>query len=159
MEISGFSTDFTVDSSFPERVARFVRAQRGRWPSLYFCGAPAAESLDADWRPDADPGQEHPEILTFSGGPVMEEFWEEHGYALDGSGQGPFSVLYRFHRSPVGARLGGVRTRDRAAAAAAEGTELLMPAFFLVSLVTPADPDRDGFSRSVLRDFRRCFED
>ena len=158
MEISGFSTDFVIDSSFEERVVRFVQAQRDRWPSLQFCGAPAAESLNADWRPNVDPEEKYPEILTFSGGAAMEEFWEEHGYALDENGEGPFSILYSFYHSRIGARLNDLDTEDEEAGRSAAGTELMMSAFFLVSLVTPADPGSDDFSRSVLQEFRRSFE-
>lgn len=158
MEISGFSTDFVIDASFEECVVRFVRAQRERWSGLYFCGEPAADTLDSGWRPNVDPDEKYPEILTFSSGATMEEFWEEHGYALDERGEGPFSLFYSFHPSPIGSRLETVDTDDEEAAQSAAGAELLMSKFFLVSLVTPANPEDDGFSRGVLQDFRRSFE-
>ncbi|BAJ29827.1 hypothetical protein KSE_40350 [Kitasatospora setae KM-6054] len=137
---------------------RFARAQRERWPALYFCGAPAADALDAGWRPAVDPDEEYPEILTFSSGAPMEEFWEEHGYALDEKGEGPFSLFYSFHRARIGARLENVDTENEEVGRSAAGTELVLSKFFLVSLVTPANPEDDGFSRGVLDDFRRAFE-
>ncbi|MFJ1756588.1 hypothetical protein [Kitasatospora sp. NPDC088134] len=158
MDISGFSTDFVIDSSFEECVVRFVQAQRERWSTLHFCGAPAADALDTGWRPAVDPDAEYPEILTFSSGAPMEEFWEEHGYALDEKGEGPFSLFYSFHRGRIGAHLESVDTEDEEVRRSAAGTELMMSTFFLVSLVTPADPEDDSFSRGVLDDFRRTFE-
>ncbi|WP_327068148.1 hypothetical protein [Kitasatospora sp. NBC_01302] len=158
MEITGFGTDFLIDFSFGERVVRFIEAQRERWPSLYFGGVPVAESFGAEWQLEIDPDAKYSEILTFSSGAEMEEFWEDSGYSLDVNGEGPFSIFYQFHRSRIGARLQGIEAADQEVATAADGVELLMSEFFLVSLVTPADPAEDEFSRSVLADFRRVFE-
>jgi hypothetical protein len=94
LEITGFSTDFIVDRSFPERVRRFADGLRTRWPGLYVNGKPAGEIPDAQWEPSFKPDQEESEIVTFSSGPEMEEFWEVNGYALNESGEGPCSLLY-----------------------------------------------------------------
>jgi hypothetical protein len=158
VEITGFGTDFVIDSSFRSRVVHFIRSQRERWPSLYFNGTPAADSFGDQWILKADPEADSADILTFSSGPEMEEFWEERGYDLNENGEGPFSLLYRFRRSWIGARLQDVEAAEQAVEAANEGVELLLPEFFTVCLVTPADPAEDDFSRSVVDDFRGSFE-
>ncbi|CAM5539436.1 hypothetical protein SROCM77S_04803 [Streptomyces rochei] len=153
MEPTGHSTDFVVDASFPEAMARFVRRAERRWPGLYVNGEPLAPSASASWRlPPSD--DDAPGIVTFSAGRHMEDFWEEHGYATDATGQGPFSVFHRLHPHALRAEtVSGVRSDSPDAEAAAEGTRLLLTWFHAVSLVTPGDPDVDPFSAEVLDDF------
>ncbi|MCC9312364.1 hypothetical protein LN042_35815 [Kitasatospora sp. RB6PN24] len=96
---------FLIDSSFKERSVRFVRAQYERWPALYLNGEPAASSFDGGWHLEVDPVAKYSDILTFSSGAEMEEFWEEHGYALDQNGEGPFSIFYKYYGSRIGGQV------------------------------------------------------
>ncbi|MGW6270007.1 hypothetical protein [Streptomyces sp. NPDC055060] len=162
MEITGHSSDFTVDAAFPTAAGKFVARRRQHWPGLLLCGEPAGAGASADWTlpaaDDVDDADGQPGILTFSSGHAMEEFWAEHGYALDDSGEGPFSVFYRFHPRPLrAAQVSGVRCAGPETAAAVEGTGLLLAAYFTVSLVTPEDPATDPFSGRVLADFLDSF--
>ncbi|TQF03752.1 hypothetical protein E6W39_17830 [Kitasatospora acidiphila] len=162
MEITGFDTNcFLFDSSFGEQIVRFIEAQCERWPSLYFNCAPVAESFGPEWCLEVNPGAEYADHLTFSSGPEMENFWEENGYALDSNGEGPFAVFYSFHPSGITARLRDVEVEGGAEggefAARLEGSELMLPEFFVASLVLPGDPAQDAFSLGVLADFRRVF--
>ncbi|MEU6681390.1 hypothetical protein [Streptomyces sp. NPDC046925] len=155
MEITGHSSDFIVDGSFSTAMKQFVMRQHRHWPGLFLYGEPVhAESL-ADWNlPEADDDDEYSGIVTFSSGQKMEDFWEENGYALDGDGEGPFSVFYQLHpQSLRAARVTGVQGADPEAVAAVEGAGLLLAEYFAVSLVTPEDPATDPFSARVLRDF------
>ncbi|MGB8940986.1 MAG: hypothetical protein WCD21_12230 [Streptomyces sp.] len=158
MDITGHSSDFIVDMTFPVAVQQFVARRRQRWPGLFLCGEPVA-AASADWElPAADAGDDHPDIVTFSSGQEMEDFWDANGYALDGTGEGPFSVFYRLHAQPLRAgRVTGVQCADHEPAAAAEGTGLLLGSHFSVSLVTPEDPATDPFSGRVLADFLESF--
>ncbi|GAA3086946.1 hypothetical protein ACFQ0X_17955 [Streptomyces rectiviolaceus] len=159
MEITGHSSDFIADTAFPAAVKQFVMRQQQRWPGLFLYGEPAgAESL-ADWKlPDDDDDDDYSGIVTFSAGQEMEDFWEENGYALDDAGEGPFSVFYRLHPQPLRAgQVTGVQCTDPEAAAAVEGTGLLLAEYFAVSLVTPEDPATDPFSGRVLVDFLESF--
>ncbi|MEV0324225.1 hypothetical protein ACIBKX_13240 [Streptomyces sp. NPDC050658] len=161
MEITGHSSDFIVDTTFPSMVKQFAIRQHNRWPGLFLFGEPVgAESL-AGWKlpevadeDDENEDEDYSGIVTFSSGQEMEEFWEENGYALDGMGEGPFSVFYRRHARPLHAgRVTGVRCADPEAATAMEGTGLLLAGWYAVSLVTPDDPATDPFSARVLADF------
>ncbi|MEY9876452.1 hypothetical protein ABH931_005962 [Streptacidiphilus sp. MAP12-33] len=158
MQLTGHSTDFVVGTGFADAVRAFLAAQTARWSGLYFCGEPATADCADLWQPDAHAESEHPDILTFSSGAAMEEFWEEHGYAPNREGEGPFSLFYLHRRSLVRARLDDELLTDHPdLTAAVRGTTLLLSDFHLVSLVTPGDPETDPFSASVLNDFLRCF--
>jgi hypothetical protein len=153
VEPTGHSTDFVVDASFPEAMARFVRRAEHRWPGLYLNGEPLAPGASESWRL-SPPDDDAPGIVTFSAGRGMEDFWEENGYATDAAGQGPFSVFHRLHHHTLRAEtVAGVRSDSPDAEAAAEGTRLLLTSFYAVSLVTPGDPAVDPFSAEVLDDF------
>ncbi|MFG2649845.1 hypothetical protein [Streptomyces sp. NPDC048436] len=160
MEITGYSSDYIADLTFPVSMRRFVGRRHQRWPGLFLYGEPVStQSLD-DWKlPDDDDGDDdYSGIVTFSAGQEMEDFWEENGYALDGVGEGPFSVFYRLHSQPLRAdRVTGVRSVDAEAATALEGTGLLLAEYYAVSLVTPDDPAADPFSGRVLADFLESF--
>ncbi|POX55405.1 hypothetical protein C3489_10150 [Streptomyces sp. Ru71] len=100
MDLTGHATDFVVDTSFPDAMPRFVELSLRRWPGLYLCGRPFTADDLAGWRlPESD--DEYSAIVTFAAGQEMEDSWEDNGYALDASGQGPYSVLYRSHPSPL----------------------------------------------------------
>lgn len=152
MEPTGHSTDFVIGSGFAGAARAFVAAQAARWPGLFLDGEPVTEDWALSWDPAGDPDAPYAEILTFSSGPEMEDFWEEHGYALNAAGEGPFSLFHRLRRGPLGARLSEGADTD----VAVQGATVLLSQFHLVSLVTPDDPETDPFSASVLDDFLRC---
>ena len=87
MDITGYSTDFVVDSTFPVGLKRFVLRQQERWPGLYLDGEPSSSIQLADWQPPVAVGEEYSEIITFSSGEAMESFWEENGYTLNAEGE------------------------------------------------------------------------
>lgn len=127
MHLTGCATDLVVDSSFPYAMTRFVELSLRRWPGLYLCDRPFSADDLAGWRlPESE--DEYAAIVTFSAGQEMEDFWEHNGYALDPSGQGPYSVLYSLHQEPPSP-------------------------YWTASLVTPEDPATDRFSGQVLEDF------
>ncbi|MEU2777498.1 hypothetical protein ABZ646_32545 [Streptomyces sp. NPDC007162] len=156
MDLTGHSTDFTVDASFPDAMRRFASRARRRWPQLLLSGEPVAR--ERDWRlpePDGD----YSGIVTFSSSPEMEDFWEENGYALDDSGQGPYAVFYRRRTGPLHATtVAGIRTDDPDVVQAVKGTGLLMAEFYTISLLTPEDPVTDPFSAAVVDDFVGSFD-
>ncbi|MEU0968434.1 hypothetical protein ABZ357_24455 [Streptomyces sp. NPDC005917] len=155
MDLTGHSTDFTADSAFPDAMRRFVARAVRRWPRLLLSVEPAAH--EADWRLP-EPDDDYSGIVTFSSGPEMEDFWEENGYALDDSGQGPFAVFYRRRTGPLHATtISGIRTDDPDIGQAVEGTGLLMAEYYTVSLLTPEDPAADPFSAVVVKDFVDSF--
>jgi hypothetical protein len=158
MDVTGHSTDYIVDVSFPQAMTRFVRRGQQRWAGLFLYGEPVATEALADWTLPEGEGDDYSGIVTFSSGPEMEAFWEENGYALDASGQGPYSVFYRLHAQPLhAATVSGVRAESTEAAEAVEGTSLLLSEYYAVSLVTPGDPAADPFSKAVLDDFVNSF--
>jgi hypothetical protein len=89
----------------------FVRRRHQRWPGLFLDGEPLTSGALADWRLAED--DDFSGIVTISSGQEMEDFWEDNGYALDASGQGPYAVFYRLHAQPLHATTvsGGV-SRD-----------------------------------------------
>ncbi|MET9392707.1 hypothetical protein ABZY20_20330 [Streptomyces sp. NPDC006624] len=159
MDLTGHSTDFIADASFPEAMRRFVRLGQQRWPGLFVYGEPLTDGAAADWRLPESADDDFPGIVTFSSGREMEEFWEANGYALDAARQGPYAVFYRHHGQPLHATtVSGVHVRSPEQEAAAEGTRLLLSQYYAVSVVTPEDPDTDPFSRDVVRDFVASFD-
>lgn len=162
MDITGHATDYVMDTAFPATMSHFVHRARQRWPDLHIDGSPAAPVTPApltSWTlPPRAPDDALPGLVSFSSGQEMEDFWEEHGYALDPTGQGPYSVFYRLRQRPLHAgRLTGIRGAAPEDAAATEGTSLLLASYYTVSLVTPEDPATDPFSASVLTDFLDSF--
>lgn len=158
MDITGYSTDFVVDSTFPVGLKRFVLRQQERWPGLYLYGEPSSSIQLADWQPPVAVGEDYSEIITFSSGEAMESFWEENGYTLNAEGEGPVSVFYA--NRPHALLAGEVRNVECAEAGSAqsvEGVGLLLSEYFAVSLVTPDDPSTDAFSGQILRDFLASF--
>ncbi|MFF4748483.1 hypothetical protein ACWD5R_01205 [Streptomyces sp. NPDC002514] len=156
MDLTGHSTDFTADMSFPEAMRRFVARAQRRWPHLLLSGEPSVQAADW-WLPEPD--DDCSGIVTFSSGSEMEDFWDENGYALDVSGQGPYAVFYRRHPGPLHATtISGVSAEAADIGAAAEGTRLLMAAYYSVSLLTPEDPASDPFSAEVVKDFAESFD-
>ncbi|MEV0218685.1 hypothetical protein [Streptomyces sp. NPDC050704] len=154
MDITGHSTDFIVDASFPEAMHRFVRRGQQRWPGLFLYGEPLSSGAVEGWSLPEVEDDDHSGIVTFSSGQEMEDFWEDNGYALDTSGQGPYSVFYRLHALPLHATtVSGVRAASPEAEDAVEGTALLLSQYYAVSVVTPEDPAVDPFSRGVVNDF------
>ncbi|MGW5658486.1 hypothetical protein [Streptomyces humi] len=156
MDVTGHSTDFTVDASFPDAMRRFVTRARYRWPQLLLSGEPVAQ--ETDWRLPG-PDDDYSGIVTFSSGQEMEDFWEENGYALDGSGHGPYAVFYRRRTGPLHATtVSGIRTDDPDVVQAVQGTGLLMAEYYTISLLTPEDPAADPFSAAVVDDFVASFD-
>lgn len=153
MELTGYSTDFVVGSGFTDTARAFIAAQASRWPGLHLDGEPASADSATLWSPKEDPDDEYPEILTFSSGPAMEAFWEDHGYTLNSDGEGPFSLFFLPRRGPIRARL----SEDADTDPVMQGATVLLSDFHLVSLVTPDDPVTDPFSASVRDDFLHCF--
>jgi hypothetical protein len=166
MDISGYSSDFVTDSAFYTALTRFAQRQLGRWPGLHIDGRPVEPASLPHWEPpaataeelpDADAG---PEIVTFSSGLEMEEFWQEHGYALDAAGEGPVSVLYSASPHPLYARRVAEVVRAGAGEQdlqTVEGIGLLLGHYLAVSLITPDNPATDAFSASVRDDFLAAF--
>jgi hypothetical protein len=158
MDLTGHSTDFVVDASFPEGMRRFVRLGQQRWPGLFLYGEPLSPGVLADWRLPEPEEDGLSGIVTFSSGQEMEDFWEEHGYALDAERQGPYAVFYRHHAQPLRATtVSGVHASSPEDEAAVEGTGLLLSEYYAVSIVTPEDPETDPFSRRVVDDFLASF--
>ncbi|WP_432135017.1 MULTISPECIES: hypothetical protein [unclassified Streptomyces] len=134
MELTGYATDFIVDLSLPSAMVRFVRSARRRWPGLFLDGEYLTPEAWQTWELDPPQDATTPAAVTFTSGKEMEDFWEENGYALDpSSGQGPYAVFYRRSQPP------------------------LEPGF-VVSVVTPANPDTDPFSLEITREFMEAFE-
>ncbi|MEV0690678.1 hypothetical protein [Streptomyces sp. NPDC050388] len=157
MDITGHSTDFLMDTSFPEAMRRFVSRGLQRWAGLFLYGEPFTLGYLTGWNiPEAD--DDTSGIVTFSSGQDMEDFWEDHGYALDASGQGPYAIFYRLHAQPLYATaVSVVRTGSTDSEAAVEGTGLLLSEYYAVSVVTPEDPAVDPFSGEILNDFLKSF--
>ncbi|MEU8783267.1 hypothetical protein [Streptomyces sp. NPDC048637] len=158
MDVTGYSSDFIIDHAFPAAMKKFTQSQAQRWPGLFLDGEEVtAESL-RDWQLPEDPEADYSDIVTFSDGQDMEDFWEDRGYALNDRSEGPFSVLYKRYPGALHAhQVIGVQLTDPEDSAAVEGTSLLLSEYFAVSLVTPEDPKADPFSGSILRDFLDAF--
>ena len=158
MDLTGHSTDFIADASFPEAMHHFVRRGQQRWPGLFLYGEPLSPGAAAHWRLPEVEDDDFSGIVTFSSGQKMEDFWEDNGYALDDSGQGPYSVFYRLHAHPLrGTSVSGVQAETPEAEEAVEGTALLLSEYYAVSVVTPEDPAIDPFSGGVVNDFMESF--
>ncbi|NKQ23115.1 hypothetical protein [Streptomyces galbus] len=131
---TGYATDFVADSSLFHAMFRFVRRAQQRWPGLHVDGEPLPPDALGDWHLP-EPGEDgRPSAVTFSSGPPTQDRRGTGGHGPDAAGQGPYAVCYRARPQPLG--------------------EVL----YAVSVVTPADPDTDPFSRDVVRDFLEAFE-
>ncbi|MEU2763232.1 hypothetical protein ACIPYR_34410 [Streptomyces parvus] len=145
MDFSGYSTDLVLAG--PARVgqlfSRFSVSLQEKWPTHLVNGE---NSRSFDFRstsPDVARNDSEPDIATFSRDHQMEEFWEERGYSLDATGEGPIAIFYKpFKRFLLqvdcGIELGSHASWQGAIAAIPDG--------FHLSLVTPGDPSGDAFS-------------
>ncbi|TDC76326.1 hypothetical protein [Streptomyces hainanensis] len=157
---TGFPNDFVCDASFAAAAKTFLGLRLARWPGLLLNEEPFGEAALASWALPDTREERFPELMSFCRDAAMNEFWEENGYALDSSGEGPFSLFFRIRSSPLfAAHLSGVRETGRGDAPPTdfEQVGLLLGDFYSVCLLTPDDPATDGFSRGVLRDLVRSF--
>jgi hypothetical protein len=162
MELTGFSNDFVCDSSgFPGAMREFIGRQVARWPGLLLNEEAFGEAELAAWSLPDTRGEKYPDILTFCRDQDMNAFWDENGYALEpASGEGPFAIFFRVVSNPLYAQqLHGVRQTQPPDEPAGEfeGTQLLLAEYVATTLLTPADPREDPFSRDVLQDFLGAF--
>jgi hypothetical protein len=163
MELTGHSSDFVCDTAtFARTMREFVGRQVARWPGLLFNEEPFGETELAAWSLPDTRGEKYPEIVTFCRDDAMNEFWEENGYGLEpASGEGPFAVFFRVVTDPLrAAELRGVHQTlpPDEPVGDFEGTQLLLGEYVPVTLLTPADPLEDPFSRGVVRDFLAAFD-
>jgi hypothetical protein len=167
---TGFDNAFICGPSFPHAAKRFAEAQLLRWPGLLLNEEPADAAQLASWSLPGAAGQggeneedeeDEDDLLTFCRDAGMNEFWDENGYALDPTGEGPFALFFgRYTSDPLYAReLKGVsQTREPGKTPMElEGVGLLLPEYYAVTLVTPDDPTDDPFSAGVLQDLLRSF--
>ncbi|MFJ2818361.1 hypothetical protein [Streptomyces sp. NPDC087294] len=148
MDLTGHATDYLVDATFPEAMSRFVDHGRRRWPDAHVNGRPLPPQPARPWHLPEPEGDGYPDIVTFSSGQEMEDFWEENGYALDAAGEGPYAVFHRLHP-----------TVQDGSPQAKEETALPPAGYYTVSLVTPDDPSTDPFSQTVVTDFEASLGD
>ena len=132
MDITGYSTDFIVDSTFPVGLKRFVLRQQERWPGLYLYGEPSDVRLLVAQTPrltvDADllskklvgPGTSVDVVLVdgmvgfyIGGSPHLMLFLDDQGHAVEESVRLARNVLV-WEEEGVAIRLEGAFTRERA---------------------------------------------
>ncbi|WP_346135982.1 hypothetical protein [Streptomyces carpaticus] len=134
MEPTGAQTVFVAGGDFPARVRVFIGRQLDRWPGLLLDEERFDRGMLGRWELPESPEDPYPECVTFCRDDAMNAFWEENGYDLDASGEGPFALFFRWRAAPPGAGVGG---------------------HWAVTLLTPDEPAVDPFSRSVVADWFR----
>ncbi|WP_165984594.1 hypothetical protein [Streptomyces sp. YIM 98790] len=157
---TGFDTTFICGADFPARVRGFIQLQMERWPRFLFNEEELSTAGLASWTLPDTRGEKYPDILTFCKNAGMNDFWEENGYALDASGEGPFALFFRLHSDTLYAEeLTGARQTVPADEDPyrLEGSSLLLTEYYTATLVTPENPREDPFSRSVVQDFLKSF--
>ncbi|GAA2667227.1 hypothetical protein GCM10010400_29920 [Streptomyces aculeolatus] len=158
MDLTGYPTDFLADLGFPEAARRFLVRRTRRWPRLSLNGTPLDDAAPASWQLPEEPGASGSHILGFARDAAMEQHWEDEGYALDGTREGPFALFYSRHGGPLTARaVTGVSGVPEPVAESVESIGLMLTGFFVVTLLTPDDPATDPFSGTVLNDLRASF--
>jgi hypothetical protein len=68
MDLTGHSTDFIVDASFPQAMRRLVRRGQQRWPGLFLYGEPLPPGAATDWHLPEAADDHYSGIVTFSSG-------------------------------------------------------------------------------------------
>ncbi|MFW6690312.1 hypothetical protein [Streptomyces sp. MAR4 CNX-425] len=158
MEPTGYPTDFVADLAFPGVARRFLVRRARHWPRLFLNGERLVGADLGNWRLPEAADSSDANILGFARDAAMEQHWEDEGYALDATGEGPFALFYSRHPRPLtAAAVTGVSAVPAAVAESVESVGLMLTAFFVVTVLTPADPAADPFSGAVLRDLRESF--
>lgn len=158
MDLTGYPTDFVADLGFPAAARRFLERRVRRWPGLLLNGVRPDAAALGSWHLPEERDAYESDILGFARDAAMEQHWEDEGYALDGTGEGPFALFYSRYGGPLtaGAVTGVSGVPDRVAESV-ESIGLMLSGFFVVSLLTPEEPAADAFSGTVLRDLRESF--
>ncbi|WP_433130019.1 hypothetical protein ACQPWW_06225 [Micromonospora sp. CA-240977] len=149
MEITGVDTLVMVPFDARPAVTAFVRGMRRLWPSALIefddgKGATTTAFVDASRFPT------HGE-LTFARDGVMDEHWEEHGYAPMSDGSGPVALFYEIHRSLVmKVDVAGEGGLDDGPLSGWTEVELALPEATALTLVTHAAPIEDAFCATIL---------
>ncbi|WP_407564750.1 hypothetical protein [Streptomyces sp. 184] len=155
MELTGYPTDFLADVGFPEAVRRFLVRRTGHWPQLLLNGERLDDAALRNWQLPEEPDASESNILGFARDAAMEQHWEDEGYALDDTREGPFALFYsRYSRPLTAGAVTGVSGVPEQLAESVESIGLMLTGFFVVTLLTPDDPATDPFSGIVLRDLR-----
>ncbi|GAA2120273.1 hypothetical protein [Streptomyces synnematoformans] len=158
MDLTGYPTDFVADLGFPEAARRFLVRRTRRWPRLSLNGERLDDAALDGWRLPEEPDASESNILGFARDAAMEQHWEDEGYALDDTREGPFTLFYSRYRQPLtAASVTGVSGVPESVAESVESIGLMLTGFFVVTLLTPDDPATDPFSGTVLRDLRESF--
>lgn len=138
--ISGDDSAFVVCGDVPPRIERFLDAWLARWPELRV----ALEDNERDesfqrWVPGAVSLPEHTGRILVARDESMEASWDEHGYELDSSHEGPFAIAYEKAAWSV-LRLTALDDPYARTGFAYEPYQatLVGQDYFLVSTVTPA---------------------
>ncbi|MEU8758795.1 hypothetical protein [Streptomyces sp. NPDC048659] len=150
MDFSGYATDFVLAGSPVDLFRRLSSRLHSTWPAHLLNGMDHRSFDFASIAPDIRGDGSESDIATFARDAAMEDFWEEHGYSLDSSGEGPFAIFYKPFRA-FSLRV------DKGFQEAGEidwgGSFVLIPEGFHLSLVTPDDPSSGSFSGWVRRQF------
>lgn len=158
MDLTGYPTDFLADLGFPEAARRFLVRRTRRWPQLSLNGEPLDDATLSHWQLPEEADTSESNILGFARDSTMEQHWEDEGYALDDTGEGPFALFYsRYSRPLTAGAVTGVSGVPESVAESVESIGLMLTGFFVVTLLTPDDPATDPFSGTVLRDLRESF--
>ncbi|AKH82294.1 hypothetical protein AA958_08670 [Streptomyces sp. CNQ-509] len=158
MDLTGYPTDFVADLGFPGAARRFLERRARHWPRLFLNGAPLDDTALGGWQLPEEPDASESNLLGFARDAAMEQHWEDEGYALDETGEGPFALFYsRYGRPLTAGAITGVSGVPEQVAESVESIGLMLSGFFVVSLLTPDDPATDPFSGAVLRDLRESF--
>ncbi|MFD9412719.1 hypothetical protein ACFWBN_37735 [Streptomyces sp. NPDC059989] len=148
--ITGDDHVFMVHGSPASAVERFLTSWAETRPDLRW--ALAGGDGFRPWGPAGTALPEEGAEVLVSRDEAMLTWWDEHGYAPDGTGEGPFAVLYEAAPwsslrvtpgdDPYGA--GELRYEPYE-------VELLGTGFHMVTVVTPGT---GGFSDALLAEFR-----
>lgn len=158
MELTGHPTDFLADLGFPEAARKFLVHRTRHWPLLILNGERLDDAALASWQLPEEANPSDSNILGFARDAAMEQHWEDEGYALDDTREGPFALFYSRYSRPLSAgSVTGVSGVPEAVAESVESIGLMLTGFFVVTLLTPDDPATDPFSGTVLRDLRESF--
>ncbi|MFD9409919.1 hypothetical protein ACFWBN_23300 [Streptomyces sp. NPDC059989] len=143
MDFSGYSTDLVVAGPAGHLFRRFSVRLEERWPA-HLVNGEIFRSFDfGSTSIDFESDDMTSDIVTFSRDREMEEFWEEEGYSLDATGEGPVGIFYKpFKRLSIRVDR-GVEVENETSW---QDAYIAIPEGLHLSLATPGDPSSDAFS-------------
>ena len=135
-------------------VHRFLRSWSASWPAMRVTIGESDTVRFQDWDGTGvlSPG---PEEILVARDEAMESHWDEHGYTLDATGEGPFAIYYRPYTRRTTEVLALQVPYDHGGGFSFEPYEMVVVGAGLTLLTVVSPDDADDFTTRIIEGLLR----